>query len=537
MTTTGALLLAGCGHDPARTTADAPGSIAGPDAPVPQPGDAFTFTAIPDPQYLTEDDPKAYHPIDAPFVTLRPLWRSMTGWISDHAADPAWNIKLTIPLGDMVDDGFSTREWANAADMYAQLQDATGEKVQFAPLAGNHDADTVKEDGTCDVVDNCGKTDHDLTNMNAAFPLARIASQSSHDAAYPYFYSSYPFGTVSNVAMSLRAGGVNWLVIQLAWFDEGWGSPQAWDDGALAWANQLIADAPEKQVIIATHSCLTPLDQTGPAPHPGGLNGEKTHLWNSLAKKHPNVSMVVCGHVGGTSARTEFKGDAGNPVMFMLSDFQTHAEAAPNTYVRRMRFDPAAGTVAVSTYSEFNGNSLTDADNEFVLEKFPFLLQPDNAARGATVTTSSSHESTANDNWRATNLVDGHRGFGTAKRIGWSSDPHPAADLAAPEWVEVDLGAETWVSKAYLFPRSDSAACHGGGLPVDYTIETSLDDVTWEPAATITGATPPPFAAPIAQAFTARPARFVRLSATKLAAACPGSDDSFRLQLAELEIY
>ena len=192
----------------------------------PKPGEPFTFVAIPDPQYLTEDTPTAYYPMDAPYTTLRPLWRSMTDWISDHAASPDWNIKFAIPLGDMVDDGFSTREWANATDMYARLQDATGAKVQYGPVAGNHDVDTVKENGTCDSPTfDCGVTDHDYTNMNAAFPHASIASLTSHDADYPYFYSSFPFGTVTNTAFALRAGGVNWLIVHLAWFDEGWGNP------------------------------------------------------------------------------------------------------------------------------------------------------------------------------------------------------------------------------------------------------------------------------------------------------------------------
>ncbi|MEJ3741945.1 BNR-4 repeat-containing protein [Actinomycetes bacterium KLBMP 9797] len=192
---------------------------------------------------------------------------------------------------------------------------------------------------------------------------------------------------------------------------------------------------------------------------------------------------------------------------------------APGGYVLRWEHGPINGDAAVPqpwpAPTMLRVIRLNGDDRPFT---------SDNLARGAAVTHSSSYESPA---WGAARLVDG-KVFPAPGSGGYSSSGSPTVDHA--EWVTVNLGAPRTVNAVSLFP----ATGEGYGMPVDFTVETSTDNVTWTTHVLRTDA--PLTAGQQDFALSPTPATYVRVNATSLRAN-PADNGQYRLQLAELQVF
>jgi hypothetical protein len=194
----------------------------------------------------------------------------------------------------------------------------------------------------------------------------------------------------------------------------------------------------------------------------------------------------------------------------------THEVAADDQGVVRYQLESSSAERRVT---------LIDGDADgFVLDS----EVPADLALNAPVTVSSS--GLANDRFSAPFATDGAR-FSTDPSSGWSSDSQLGANHA--EWISLDLGTTTSVGRVDLLPRNYDGRDIGKGFPVDFTIETSTDGVTWAPAASESGyAQPTTFDVP-SFTFDARDARYVRVTGTSLRQ----TDGGYRMQLAEIEVF
>lgn len=179
-----------------------------------------------------------------------------------------------------------------------------------------------------------------------------------------------------------------------------------------------------------------------------------------------------------------------------------------------------------------SGSTATRVDDigDWIRQNTPSVPDP-NLAIQKTVTASSSHEA---DGWSAKNLVDG------LPSTAWSSDS--STDKNHTELVTIDLAGALNLSRLTLYPRSDGANT-GAGFPIDFTVETTLDDPTspdarWTKVITETGLPRPTSAAPLefslATAYGGASAGALRITATNL-----GTDPTgqYRMQLAEIAVY
>lgn len=149
-----------------------------------------------------------------------------------------------------------------------------------------------------------------------------------------------------------------------------------------------------------------------------------------------------------------------------------------------------------------------------------------NLAAGRTVTASSSYESPG-EGWSRAGVTDGAKLSALYNSMGWSSVDGPAVRT---EWVAVDLGGPSQISKVDLYARSDGPNT-GDGFPVDFTIQTSPDGSTWTTVVTRT-AYPRPDHATQSFTFPTTTTRHIRVVGTALRADPHGT---YRMQLAELE--
>jgi alpha-L-rhamnosidase len=142
-----------------------------------------------------------------------------------------------------------------------------------------------------------------------------------------------------------------------------------------------------------------------------------------------------------------------------------------------------------------------------------------------TVRTSSSREG---DGWSAANLF---APAATSEAKGYASSPHPSA--AASEWIEIDLGAETALSKLVLEP------CAGGeGFPRDVEVQLAKQTGAWATAANVSGCALPGSSGLSVDLYTVigyPTARYIRLAVSRLNGAV-ASDGLYRLQLRRIRV-
>ena len=89
----------------------------------------------------------------------------------------------------------------------------------------------------------------------------------------------------------------------------------------MAWANGVVAANPTKNVIVSTHSYLA-ADGSISTSNGGYGSTSPRYLFDNLVKLHPNIKMVLSGHVGQAAVRTD-TGVNGNKVLSFLQAFHS----------------------------------------------------------------------------------------------------------------------------------------------------------------------------------------------------------------------
>jgi len=227
--------------------------------------------------------------------------------------------------------------------------DAAG--VPYALAMGNHDYDEAKPSLRSE------------TNYKTWFGPARYAQP--HLA--PSFRGGYPEGTTENFYSVFNVNGVDYLVLTLEFYPR---------DTTLTWAASILEANRDKKVILLTHSFVNSDDSrvakcdANTAESFGmGADNDGEELWHKFAKRHPNIFLVLNGHIkepDGTGRMAEL-GVNGNLVNQVLSNYQNDAEGGGG-YLRILRFKPSENRIEVSTYSPYYNAYRTDPENQFTLE-------------------------------------------------------------------------------------------------------------------------------------------------------------------------
>ena len=283
----------------------------------------FTIVVLPDTQNYSQ-----YHP---------QIFDSQTQWIANNAA--ALNIQLVIGVGDIVNVGTDTAQWANATHSVGILDQAG---VPYAFAIGNHDYDTLPP------------TSRSATNFNQYFGPSRYASAS-------YYGTNFPPGSNENFFETFNWQGNKYLVLVLEFVPR---------NAALAWAKSVLDANLDKEAIVVTHSYLysdnTTVDECDTADMIGDNNGARQ--WTNLLRQYPNISLVLSGHVTNKfNAQRSDVAAAGNFVHQIFANWQTWTNGG-NGYLRIMQFSPQSNSITVTTYSPYTGLFLTDSGNQFTLK-------------------------------------------------------------------------------------------------------------------------------------------------------------------------
>ena len=270
---------------------------------------AYTIALLPDVQFTTRKFP----------ANLVPIF--------DYLLDnkDALNLQYVIGLGDLTDEN-TEGEWTIIRHQTSRLNGI----IPYSMVRGNHDV-----------------TYNDSALLYDKFYSVPGQHYYEHVAANGGFQD--PTST-KNSYLLFTVGEVDYLILNLDF---------ASTEDVLEWADEVLTQYPNRRVIMATHAYLysngQPLTEDtvySPSMYTPFWN-DSDDYWDKLLRKHANVSMVVCGHIGVDNiVCTEAVGDNGNTVHQILSDPQYSDELAGGLgFVTLMHFTEDGSIMRMESYS------------------------------------------------------------------------------------------------------------------------------------------------------------------------------------------
>ncbi len=246
------------------------------------------------------------------------VFDAMAEWIVSSAETQ--NLRFVLHTGDVVDNGYSDKQWDTANAALERIQGA----LPMLVVAGNHDIG-------------------DSNNYSNFLRQPSIAATLDEERVFRRGEGAYAL---------FSAGGVDFVAVGVGFSIK---------DGFYDWARDVFAAHPERVGILISHSALN---------SDGSFTGPGRRLSDYVVAESPNVRLVLCGHYRGAVLREETygEGELARRVNFMMYNYQEDEKNGLG-YLRLLTFDPVARSIQVTTYSPFRDDY--DYDDP---EKDTFLL-------------------------------------------------------------------------------------------------------------------------------------------------------------------
>lgn len=270
----------------------------------------FTLIVLPDTQFYTDQ-----------YQNNLDMFAGQIRWTLEQK--DASNVVFVLHEGDCTQQN-TLQDWLNFK-RYMRLLDGV---LPYAVAVGNHDG--------------LGTPLENTALFNQCFPVSSYQD-------LPTFGGVFEPGKMDNCYHLFSAGGVDWLVLTIEF------GPR---DSVLEWANQVVADHPDRRVILDTHTHVysdDTLHGSSPThfwtPTSYGRTNNGPEVWDKFLKRHANISFVFNGHILNDGAgRLVGVGDHGNKVYQMLANYQTLPNGG-NGWLRVVQFIPEQDKFTVRTYS------------------------------------------------------------------------------------------------------------------------------------------------------------------------------------------
>lgn len=278
--------------------------------------DPFTILWFTDTQYYAESYPE--------------IFDRLGDWISEEYKKGTF--AYAIHTGDIVNVANDERQWAVADRNLKKLDDAG---VPYGVLAGNHD---VIIDGVN--YSYFGKYAGADRYKDNPWYGGEMDNNRNH-------YDLFSFG------------GHDFIFLYIGFGLED--TPET-----VAWANEVLRKHADRIAVVGMHAYLE---------SNGTLSNMAQNVFDQVIAPNKNVQLVLSGHYHAAKrvVKTVTHPDGtSRQVIEMLADYQGGPNGG-NGYLRLLKFDPAAGTLDVDTYSPYldDYNFFDDATEDFT-EPFAF---------------------------------------------------------------------------------------------------------------------------------------------------------------------
>ncbi|WP_207420748.1 metallophosphoesterase [Desertivirga brevis] len=259
------------------------------------------------------------------------------------------NIPMALHVGDLVNfDNFNHFEVASKG-----LEILDQQRIPYAIAVGNHDTEAVGEFSGSAAPGNVNQNLRKTFKLNSYFPYTRFTNQRGR----------YENDKIDNSYYTFKVGDTNWLVISMEF------CPRL---GVINWAGDIAKAYYNYNVILLTHYYLTGKGEIA-KNNAGYGDFSPQDMFDKLVKKHPNILMVLSGHVMSTALKVD-KGDAGNSIYQILQNYQN--EDNGGGYLRLLTVDIDKGRIDAEMYSPFYNKAKKDS-SAFTIDNVKFLKMSD----------------------------------------------------------------------------------------------------------------------------------------------------------------
>lgn len=269
----------------------------------------FSIIILPDTQYYSK-----YYP---------QIFLNQTRWIKENQQN--LNIRFVIHEGDLVNDN-TKKQWDTANQSLSILETVN---IPYSLIPGNHDTDNK---------DN-------YNNFDLYFPVSRFEKQ-------PWFGGN--FNNYRNNYQLLNINNISYIFLNLNFCP---------DNKEIAWANDILTNYSNRTAILTTHGFL---NINEPPKRYVYSCGSTEYIWNNLIKPHPNLQLVLSGHMHNEKRRVD-KNLAEKPVYQILADYQDEKQGGSG-YLRILEWDQVNNIINVKTYSPYLNRYKKGYDSEFTLK-------------------------------------------------------------------------------------------------------------------------------------------------------------------------
>ena len=275
--------------------------------------DYWSVVFVPDIQMLIRSD------------EYNKTWVAMAEWIADNIE--AENIQHIIGAGDNT-NGNTPDEYNRAMEGFNKFNNLIPTNV----IIGNHDY-------------IWGIPERDSAVYQSYFGEDDILASAAATTYVGYFDDPTGISTTENSYYRFSVNGTKWMVLQLEYH------PRA---SALIWAQEILAEYPDDNVIFVTHSYLNGFgdyaDNTNmsfianDANAGGTIGGTTEAIWDEYLSGYTNIKMILCGHshneTGAVMTRTETNVEGGEVPVLMINAQDMDYDAGVNSKTAYYDYKP-----------------------------------------------------------------------------------------------------------------------------------------------------------------------------------------------------
>lgn len=295
----------------------------------------FTIASIPDTQVES-------------LSATNQLFQDRIKWLNDNKKEI--NLAYTSQVGDTTNWGWLAPQQFKPIKEGINVLEANNMMYGFA--RGNHDTAAVGHDGIPGSRGYGGSAY--VNNPECKEKLGPVACDTTKlvrntVAANQNFPTDGLKGLKGkydgdNFYQTFTAGNKKWMMITL----EVWQRPQV-----IEWANKVVKDNPDHNVIIQTHAYL---NGNGTIQQNNGGYGSQSpqYLYDNLVKKYSNIKMVLSGHVGTANYRVDTGQNGNKIVSYVHNGFNTQ-----DNPTRLIKINTQTNTITTSIYGERSNTTYT----------------------------------------------------------------------------------------------------------------------------------------------------------------------------------